>query len=375
MVGRWVKVSENWTEETNNRSKRVGSGRRAFYPEAERILYTWVIEQRKQALAITYTALQNKIAEILQQPDMALLYGDLAKNFKASHPPPICIFKGMRLKLGEQIPPDIVVWHQLNGWIDTKLMIKYAHLDDLVKAKFRKSSFDLAVIPSGLTSGAGKTPKRNLHLTNEWIHNSEIHDDLKKILVENKYQISWISYNEFKNIKEIDKGEFATVYYANWYDKNQYVNRSVALKLLHKSNNYHEEFISKLKAYCDIGLKDLIFLKCFGISKDIGSKDYIIVMNYAPLELWITARILPYIAPEVLNKQLHSKASDIYSFGIIMWEILYGKPVHFGQDSKLQSKIQFQIQVCGGSRPPVHENTAICYVDLMKKCWHTEPEK
>ncbi|RIB21579.1 hypothetical protein C2G38_1084631 [Gigaspora rosea] len=58
-----------------------------------------------------------------------------------------------------------------------------------------------------------------------------------------------------------------------------------------------------------------------------------------------------------------------------MWEILYGKPVHFGQDSKLQSKIQFQIQVCSGSRLPVHENTATCYVDLMKKCWHTEPEK
>ncbi|CAG8612260.1 3234_t:CDS:1, partial [Gigaspora rosea] len=52
---------------------------------AERILYTWVIEQRKQALAITYTTLQNKIAEILQQPDMLCLYSNLAKNFKASY--------------------------------------------------------------------------------------------------------------------------------------------------------------------------------------------------------------------------------------------------------------------------------------------------
>ena len=84
---------------------------------------------------------------------------------------------------------------------------------------------------------------------------------------------------------------------------------------------------------------------------------------------------LPYIAPEVLNKQPHNKASDIYSFGIIMWEILYGKPVPFEQDSMLQSKIQFQIQVCGGLRPPIHENTAMCYIDLMKKCRHTDPEK
>ncbi|RIB18335.1 hypothetical protein C2G38_2085936, partial [Gigaspora rosea] len=58
-----------------------------------------------------------------------------------------------------------------------------------------------------------------------------------------------------------------------------------------------------------------------------------------------------------------------------MWEILYGKPVSFEQESKLQSKIQFQIQVCGGLRPPVHENAAMRYADLMMKCWHTEPEK
>ncbi|CAG8631282.1 4978_t:CDS:2, partial [Gigaspora rosea] len=129
IVGRWVKVSENWTEETNNRSKRVGSGRQAFFPEAERILYTWVIEQRKQALAVTYTALQNKIAEILQQPDMALLYAMLVYDS----------FKG--------------------------------HLDDSVKAKFHKSGFNLAVIPRLFAKewliwmskgGAGKTPKRNL---------------------------------------------------------------------------------------------------------------------------------------------------------------------------------------------------------------------
>ncbi|RIB12297.1 kinase-like domain-containing protein [Gigaspora rosea] len=81
--------------------------------------------------------------------------------------------------------------------------------------------------------------------------------------------------------------------------------------------------------------------------------------------------ILPYIAPEIFNKQPYTKASDIYSFGIIMWEILYGKSVSFVQDSKLQ----YQFQVCGGLRPPIHESSAICYVDLMKKCWHTEPEQ
>ncbi|RIB07135.1 kinase-like domain-containing protein [Gigaspora rosea] len=85
--------------------------------------------------------------------------------------------------------------------------------------------------------------------------------------------------------------------------------------------------------------------------------------------------ILPYIAPEVLNNRQYTKASDIYSFGIIMWEILYGKPVPFEQRSKLRSKLQFQIQVCNGLRPHIYENTAKCYADLMKKCWNIEPNE
>jgi molybdopterin-guanine dinucleotide biosynthesis protein A len=52
MVGRWVKASLTWNVETNGKSKRVGSGRKAFFPEAEKRLYDWIIEQRKQGLAV-----------------------------------------------------------------------------------------------------------------------------------------------------------------------------------------------------------------------------------------------------------------------------------------------------------------------------------
>ncbi|RIB22018.1 kinase-like domain-containing protein [Gigaspora rosea] len=81
--------------------------------------------------------------------------------------------------------------------------------------------------------------------------------------------------------------------------------------------------------------------------------------------------ILPYIAPEVLNKHPYTKESDIYSFGIIMWEILYGKPVPY----ETKSDLQFQLQVFNGLRPHIYENTAICYADLMKKCWKLDPKQ
>ena len=54
MVGRWVRASKKWTDNVSRNSKRVGSGRKAFFPEAEKKLYYWIIDQRKVGLAVTY---------------------------------------------------------------------------------------------------------------------------------------------------------------------------------------------------------------------------------------------------------------------------------------------------------------------------------
>ena len=99
MVGRWILASSNWTAETNRKSKRVGSGRNAFFPKAEKKLYDWVIQQRKQGLAVTYAILQSKMLEILQEVDMLELYGDLVRNFKTSHRWLVAFLKRYRLAL------------------------------------------------------------------------------------------------------------------------------------------------------------------------------------------------------------------------------------------------------------------------------------
>src|SRR6266542_7079296 len=52
IVGCWIKASLTWNVETNGKSKQVGSGQKAFFPEAEKRLYDWIIEQRKQDLAV-----------------------------------------------------------------------------------------------------------------------------------------------------------------------------------------------------------------------------------------------------------------------------------------------------------------------------------
>jgi hypothetical protein len=99
MVGRWVTASTSWTNETNEKSKRVGAGRKAFYPEAEKKLYTWIIEQRKRGLAVTYTTIKSRMLEILNEPDMAVLYGNLTEEFKTSHRWVVAFMKRYNLAL------------------------------------------------------------------------------------------------------------------------------------------------------------------------------------------------------------------------------------------------------------------------------------
>lgn len=78
--------------------------------------------------------------------------------------------------------------------------------------------------------------------------------------------------------------------------------------------------------------------------------------------------ILPYICPEVLNENTYTAASDIYSFGIIMWEILYGKPVYHDQEFDLS----LQMKICNGLRPEIIIGTSQSYANLMMKFWKEE---
>ena len=76
--------------------------------------------------------------------------------------------------------------------------------------------------------------------------------------------------------------------------------------------------------------------------------------------------VLPYIAPEALERGYYSTASDIYSFGIIMWEILYGRPVSYNREFGQR----LQIEICRNDlRPTIVENMPLSYINLMKQCW------
>ncbi|PKY44354.1 kinase-like protein, partial [Rhizophagus irregularis] len=85
--------------------------------------------------------------------------------------------------------------------------------------------------------------------------------------------------------------------------------------------------------------------------------------------------VLPYIAPELLITSSNgscSKASDIYSLGVLFWEIVSCKiPFEGYSHDKL-----LIVRIIDGCREEcVGNNIPRKYSELYKSCWVGEPEK
>ncbi|RIB28538.1 kinase-like domain-containing protein [Gigaspora rosea] len=81
--------------------------------------------------------------------------------------------------------------------------------------------------------------------------------------------------------------------------------------------------------------------------------------------------VIPYVAPEVLKGGKFSQASDIYSFGMIIWEVIIGcRPF---SDRKHDEYLI--LDILNGLRPKIPTNTPQELVEIMERCWHQVPEK
>ena len=82
-----------------------------------------------------------------------------------------------------------------------------------------------------------------------------------------------------------------------------------------------------------------------------------------------------YMAPEIFASEVPDVRADIYSFGLILWEMWYGKVVFaelgnisFEEFRKLIEKKHYRPKIyTEGMFPPVPD-----FELLMKQCWPTE---
>uniref|UniRef100_U9UP15 Protein kinase domain-containing protein n=1 Tax=Rhizophagus irregularis (strain DAOM 181602 / DAOM 197198 / MUCL 43194) TaxID=747089 RepID=U9UP15_RHIID len=101
--------------------------------------------------------------------------------------------------------------------------------------------------------------------------------------------VEWIPYNQFSDIKEISKGNFATVYSAIWNDGplqhdehyeelRRTSNKEVILKRLYNLQNIINDLLYEARVY-SIEKRKYAYLKIYGISQNPDTKDYILVFN------------------------------------------------------------------------------------------------
>ncbi|CAB4414754.1 unnamed protein product [Rhizophagus irregularis] len=81
--------------------------------------------------------------------------------------------------------------------------------------------------------------------------------------------------------------------------------------------------------------------------------------------------VIPNLAPEIFRRHPYSQAGDIYSLGIILWELVCGVIAY----SDRSHDVHLIVDICDGLRPQTCYFAPPVYNDLLKRCWDQDPLK
>ncbi|XP_043273873.1 tyrosine-protein kinase Fer isoform X2 [Venturia canescens] len=113
---------------------------------------------------------------------------------------------------------------------------------------------------------------------------------------------------------------------------------------------------------CLVGYESIVKISDFGMSRE--EEEYIVSdgMKQIPIK---------WTAPEALNFGKYTTLCDVWSYGVLMWEIFSkgGNPYSGMSNSQAREKID------AGYRMPATEGTPDEIYRLMLRCWEYEPEK
>ncbi|XP_022773366.1 serine/threonine-protein kinase STY46-like isoform X3 [Durio zibethinus] len=77
-----------------------------------------------------------------------------------------------------------------------------------------------------------------------------------------------------------------------------------------------------------------------------------------------------WMAPEVINHQPYDQKADVFSFAIVLWELVTAKVPY-----DTMTPLQAALGVRQGLRPDLPENAHPKLLDLMQRCWEADPDK
>ncbi|RHZ45958.1 hypothetical protein Glove_641g8 [Diversispora epigaea] len=164
-----------------------------------------------------------------------------------------------------------------------------------------------------------------------------------------------LDYAADGNLREYLKVNFNNI---NWVQKlfNLWI-LCLNLMNIHKLDIVHQDFHPG--NILSSNFKNYMQISDFGLSK-------LIFENPDNPEKKNIFGVLPYIAPEVLSgDENYTKAADVYSFGIIAYEIVTGFPPYpdIPHDKDLAMKI------CNGLRPQIPFHIPKLITRMIMRCW------
>ena len=80
---------------------------------------------------------------------------------------------------------------------------------------------------------------------------------------------------------------------------------------------------------------------------------------------------LRWMSPESLDKGEFSPASDVWSFGVLLWEMYYPNQLPYAE----LNNVQVLSKVLSGHRLSIPPAYPASVARIMKACWQKKPEK
>ncbi|PKC65754.1 kinase-like protein [Rhizophagus irregularis] len=157
----------------------------------------------------------------------------------------------------------------------------------------------------------------------------------------------------------------------DWNIKLQFaIQIADAISCIHQKNIIHRD----LHSDNILVHQNIIKLADFGLSRRIAE------VSSTPENIF---GMIPYIDPQNFKEQTNnndknchykaSKKSDVYSVGVLLWEISTGQ-LPFESYDALYQKPKLILEILNGKRETPVSDTPIDYINIYKKCWQNNPD-
>jgi serine/threonine protein kinase len=86
------------------------------------------------------------------------------------------------------------------------------------------------------------------------------------------------------------------------------------------------------------------------------------------------------MSPEVILNKRYDHKVDVYSFGIVMYELFFEKKPFIDPSQEFGSMWSLGIEIANEGRRPLlpadmngYSDNEITYLDVMQRCWSSDP--